>query len=198
MKKLGSDKLSILIDCDGVLANSVEYALTWIRRETGHALKESHVKNVTNMNIFRSIGFEVLENKFWNMMANEPGHVMAIQPYPGSREAMDALRMLGHRVRCVTRATHGRAWYYERVEWLNLRMGFATDDVIFAAEKSDVQGDILLDDNPEVIRSWKGGRWALLWDRPWNQEHKKSATPLPHLESWDIFLSLVQGGVQGI
>jgi 5'(3')-deoxyribonucleotidase len=97
-----------------------------------------------------------------------------LDPYPG---AMQALRRLNarHEVYLVTSiASPWETHVPARTKWLRRHAPFLDirNQVIVANQKGIVQGDVLVDDYLENIRSWRAwnpkGR-AVVIDHPWNE-----------------------------
>jgi hypothetical protein len=66
-------------------------------------------------------------------------------------------------------------WEFERRRWLVEKVGARPEDVIFAKEKEHVDGVVLVEDNPFMVRAWnrrripRGRKPALLLEREWNK-----------------------------
>lgn len=150
----------ILCDCDGVLCDF-----------DGQFRKALLVKYDFDLPLdHKDFGFTDVvgwRSEFWNA-CHEEGFVAAMDVLPGSQHAIDELRPLG-RVVCVTAPFDGaRYWMNERVRWLKRHFDFNYKDIIFANDKSLIDGDVLIDDKAETILGWNNGL-AVLRDRPWNR-----------------------------
>lgn len=150
----------ILVDCDGVLADF-----------TGQMAKSLFARHSFDLPLdHKDFGFTDVsgwQSKFWDA-CHEEGFVSGMDVLPGSAHAINELRSLG-RVVCVTAPFDGaRYWHNERVRWLKKHLDFGYKDIIFAADKSLIVGDALIDDKAETILNWNHGL-AILRDRPWNR-----------------------------
>ena len=95
------------------------------------------------------------------------------RPYEGAAEFVRTLRF-NHDVRIVTSPWVGAPdWYRQRVDWLKWHFGIDERHVIFAVDKTYIEGDYLIEDSAEKLEAWScryGKDGAILIDRPWNRE----------------------------
>ena len=161
--------MRILVDCDGVLADFTNHLLTSIGSELTQA-------DITGWDFFRflskgqarSARSRLKQPDFWE---TQPVLV-------GAQAAVAEFRESGHHVVCVTSPWPDcKQWGYVRHEWLKRHFDFAPDAIVIASAKHLIEGDALIDDKATTVDAWRavhGGRYALLFDAPYNQEDKHS------------------------
>lgn len=158
---------TILVDCDGVLADFVGAVLDGYNHHAGTRWTDA---DVHRFEIAESIG--VAKDVLYAQVT--ASFCLGIHPIDGAREAVERMREVADVV-CVT-ATWDRvpSWDDERREWLAREMGFCKDDVIFAkgARKPLVRGDLFFDDLWATVANWRaanrGGKGVLV-RQPWNE-----------------------------
>lgn len=115
-------------------------------------------------------------NKYQLLFAIElmckEGFVKDLKVIPGCLEAITALRSAGHEVMWVTAPFHeSKTWCYDRLQWLKQNFNASSKDVIFASNKSPVNGDVFVDDKPSNVIEWQT-QWpdgkSLCFKQPWN------------------------------
>jgi 5'(3')-deoxyribonucleotidase len=64
-----------------------------------------------------------------------------------------------------------RTWTEERIWWMKKHFEISQDDIVFAQDKSDLPGDVFVDDNPNNVLRWSAKNFgaAILWDAPYNR-----------------------------
>lgn len=177
---------TILLDCDGVLADFTGAMLATLNDRHG----TQHVKaDVTDWDMGAALGVgmtEICE------IANTPSFCRDLPVLPGAQEAVYRLRAR-YDVIVVTSPMAGPFWCYERYAWLRENFGFSMKNVIHAASKHHVAGDILIDDRDKNVLTWTG-RWnkiGLLWDAPYNRASELSESII-RVPSWDIVLETIE------
>ena len=179
----------LLIDADGVMC---DFAGAYISVLNRFARTNFTVEDVTEWSFFDSPKLkdllEFIPNiKDWmeHYITQTRGFGLSLDPLPGARDGVRALRDAGNKVYCVTSPWHSSEhWHHERVTWLQIYMDFKPKDIIFASDKSVVAGHVLVDDKPENLATWKHGR-GVLWDQPWNRRSELTRT-----KAWDEVLKM--------
>lgn len=163
-------KLKILLDVDGVLANFTRAFLDYF----GNGATDA---DITQWDIVKALadGPHALPVDAYRQFGEDVGRLnlcSTIQPYPGSRDFVDTLRALGHEVVACTSPMNA-AWLSQRAAWLERHFDIKVKHQIHCSDKSRIEGDVLIDDNWEHCHDFVRGRgqqrFALLFDRPWNQ-----------------------------
>ena len=160
-------KPTVLLDCDGVLADFTSLALQFIENETGKLYKQ---EDIPHWEIFESLGYPELWSKF-NLRAGDVGFCSGIKPY---RQAMAGVKKLRNdcEILIVTAPVDALPWMYERAHWLEEHFDISRKKVIFAHEKQHVRGDMLVDDKPDNVFAWAKANpdgVAVLWAHPYNR-----------------------------
>ncbi len=159
---------TILVDCDGVLADFVEATLDAIQDETG---KRFSFKEINQFDIGRALGLEPDEVKKMVARICTESFCRDLAAFEGAREGLDALREIGN-VYCVTSPFRSPFWMYERQMWLEEQMGFTKANTFHTSAKYLVRGDYLVDDKLDTLVEWEkrnpGGHGVLV-KAPWNQ-----------------------------
>lgn len=134
--------MKIIIDIDGVLAETQQYALLQNSIE------------------------EVWDSEFASQVLT-PTESLDIPVVLQAPWAIAQLRLLGCEIIYAT----GRPKELERIthEWLCKHFGFV-HRLWLIRTKADLLGDLLIDDSPEQIQAWaRTDRPYIVFDRPWNK-----------------------------
>lgn len=152
------------LDCDGVLADLHAMFLNEIVVEVTGRL---HSIDECNTWHFKDCILTDAEDKAcWALLNARPYLIAHLEKLPLAK-ALPALRKRAN-VRCVT-AMFGPTMPH-RVQWL-LGLGFTEKDIVFAADKSLVQGDWLVDDKIRNCIEWGQANplgQAILLEAPYN------------------------------
>jgi 5'(3')-deoxyribonucleotidase len=163
--------MRIAIDCDGVLADFVGATL-----RLPEILKPYEPEK--DCDLAACFGGE---GAMWSAIERagyDFHHDM--RPLPVARASLMRLRAK-HTLLCVTSQPFIACKYWEhfRTQWLDFRMGFHVDDIVFTRNKSHVRADILVDDFPRHVNAFAPK--AALIRQPWNV----AKTLMKHVEVYD-------------
>lgn len=198
-------KLTILLDCDGVLADFVGGYL----REVELAGGGRWAHDVVDKMEIKSCDFMWEASKHWGTRSSpdlsrearrdqfvasvegviqQSGWCSRLAPF---KRAQDAVRQLiGHNVYVVTSPwKRSPTWGYDRAQWLEKHFAIPHDRVISTKAKHQVRGDVFIDDDPVMVTHWQMGTstgTSRLWDAPYNQDAAG-----PRVVRWDDVLQLV-------
>lgn len=178
-------KAELLLDCDEVLGDFLSSALPIISK---HAKKEIATHHLTEWDIFAGLP-DKIEKKCYREFSKK-GFCQNIKPFEDAQKIMPTL-LEEAEVYIVTSPLRSTYWHQERVDWLRTHMGIPSNRVILTSAKHMVQGDIFVDDRPLNIERWEQrnpGRYAFLWDRPFN----RGAKHLTRAKSWKDILKVVR------
>lgn len=168
--------MRVLVDCDGVLADFLGRFLISIQKVTG--LK--HDPEVTTYRIEDAIRLEPNDYERVYEQVEAPGWCASVSPIPGAQEGVSLLRKQGHTIVIVTSPWKGHySWHRERLWWLKHHFDIAEKQVIFTSTKEWIDGDVLIEDNPDNLLKWKSagyGRHGLILDQPYNRSAPSQAT----------------------
>lgn len=171
-------KPRVLLDVDGVLADFLTPAVVILRRLTG---KPYRPEDFHTWDLFETVGSE-WEKPFFRE-CNRPGFAASLDPYPGAREGVLALRAVSELYIVTSPAHHSATWTYERERWLEKHFDIPPNRVVHTSAKYLCRGDLFIDDRPLNVEKWAAehptGK-AILWDAPYN----RSATHLSRVTDW--------------
>lgn len=109
-----------------------------------------------------------------------PGFVKSLPEIPGSIDAVKEIASLGHTIFfCTTPLNMYYNCVKEKYEWIEEHIGFEwTKKIILTKDKTLVQGDVLIDDNPEIKGNVKPVWEHIVFDKPYNKHtnHVKRMT----------------------
>lgn len=158
---------TILLDCDGPLANFTQAYLDSFNYITGEFF---NVSDVTGWGIPESLGFKGEElRRIKDEMHQEVcsvGFCEGIRPQPWAEELFSQLSDLGQIIVVTSPWTGSTYWMGERANWLQTHFGMNPKDIIFAHRKYMVRGDCLIDDKVDHVFEWSesfSGREAILF-----------------------------------
>lgn len=167
-----SSKPTILLDCDGCVADYVGLLLETVKDVTGRVREHS---DITSFDVMHSLDLPVAEQKAVKAEMLQPGWCSAIRVLPGAHDFVNALQELGSVVWVTAPGDSdmcSETWPHERSLWLAVNFGADRKrDIIYTGRKFQVAGDFLIDDSAVHIREWQAHRAgaAILLDRPWNR-----------------------------
>ena len=161
------------VDCDDVLVSCNEYALQLLNEESSRQL------DIAQINRWGVLGNE-LDDRLH--LFEDPTFVQSQPLYPDAQDFIHELKQMGSVV-LVTSVppvcVPYRAAYIERF--------FPYTDYVITNNKSCVQADVILDDNPAHLKTAKSYH-KILYKRPWNAKE----TQYVSVSSLDEFLSFVR------
>ena len=147
-----------------------------------HAGMVIRSEDITQHDITRACKLTESQIKRFEAAISAPGFCATIKPYPSVPADLDALRSVGRVIAVTAPLDIGAGvcaphWMAERYEWLRY-FGFDKKDIIFASEKSFIDGNVFVDDKASNVAAWHYhqlhilkhyDRISLLMDRPWNK-----------------------------
>lgn len=159
--------LTILLDVDGVLA---DFASQFCEIYYMLHHESRHPEHITTFDM-SSLGPKHKVDECWRFIRRTYGVVSSLPEYPGAYGALKELRKMGRVIACTSPLDEAHNWPGERYAWLRAR-GFHHRDIVMAADKSTIQGDVLIDDGIHNLAEWEVRPPALglkyLISRPWN------------------------------
>jgi 5'-nucleotidase len=188
--------MKILVDQDEVLAEWGTRILEWYNKDKAIEAKEQGLPPPRV--------FTLEDMKHWELKLNlgpgsevylrnymrYPNFYQDLEPVPGAIDGMKALMDMGHEVKIVTSIPKCAGLAYEgKLQWLREHMPFFPLKKFYAvSEKTEVRGDILLDDGIHNLFPFRDdGRLAVAFDRPWNQTYDG-----PRVNGWAEFVEYVR------
>lgn len=119
------------------------------------------------------------------------GFFLHMNPKDGAIKAIGELIDNGFQVRLCT-SPHSKSLYCidEKKKWVEKYLGQSfVDEMIFAHDKTEVDGHLLIDDRDDIIsRGKRSPAWEqVLFDAPYNQK-----SPMPHrLNHWSEWRDVI-------
>lgn len=142
-------KLTILIDLDGITADTSPAWLDRIYETTGVRATGADIKHweMTDNPVFKGLSPEQIFG-----VLNEPGFTLGLKPMPGAVENIKNLYYAGHEIYFVT-ARFGSNTMPETIKWVKQHFPFLRTDkyLCFHHDKYMVRGDVFIDDKPESL-----------------------------------------------
>ena len=159
----------IKVDIDGVLRNMNAMLVHLYNQKFKTNLT---VEDIIDYDVSKSFPLFEIETQFtateYFFKVRSTDTLFMSKPYEGVREAMQKLKDNGHKIVIAT-------WQFSlknkqcTLEWLK-EYQIPYDDICFTKDKWMIQGDIIIDDNPEFILNEKETAYKYLVDQPYNQE----------------------------
>ena len=188
MKKL------VLLDSDGVLSDFVGAAIDLAHH---HSTKRWRVEDLAQWSFWKDMVDPDVPDLSKRVFADisTPGFCAGIRSLPGAKEAVARLRAIAD-VRVVTSPWASPTWAHERFEWLKEHFDFPRTHVIQCEDKSEIDGDFLIDDDPKKLAVWEARRLErgvrtvvpLLWHTHFNRNMESS---VPRVRQWDEVIDRV-------
>lgn len=157
--------MRILLDVDGVVADSVSYMLDIL------GISEEKRKKLINWNVLPDMDKE--DKKKAIELLSDSDFWRNLPLIDGAKEGVKTLRFLGHDIKWVTSPWSScLGWEDARKEWLSKNFG-GEDPIVFTRDKEEVDGDVFVDDKPENVEKWQRAHpregHAFLFDTPFNR-----------------------------
>lgn len=155
--------MKVLVDCDGVLSDFVNYLLVQLA-VNGLIALDVKAEDVTQYDLSKSLGVS------WdtiNSFVRIPGYCASMPPYPEAKKWLADLREIAD-VTIVTAPYKGsRHWIGERIWWLTQEFDLTEHEICVWDQKHRIEGDLIIDDAPKHVEAADYG-WLMA--RPWNAD----------------------------
>lgn len=97
----------------------------------------------------------------------EPGFFYNLKPFPNAIETISRLIHLGYEIVVATHCNEIGYIAQEKIQWLQKNAPFLLSNLVITKRKDLLRGDLIFDDAPHFLDSFKGIKVAM--DRPYNQ-----------------------------
>jgi 5'(3')-deoxyribonucleotidase len=146
-------KLRILVDIDGITADTLPHWLGWIANKTGVVAK---VSDIDKYDFAQCSPLNQLPASTVYGALQDPGFTTAIPMMPGASENLKKLMDDGHEVYLVT-ARSGAQHIAETFIWVKEQLPFldSRKQLIFCYNKDLLSADILIDDQAYTLTNYK-------------------------------------------
>ncbi len=161
----------ILVDIDGVSCDLVGEVLDRLNKRLETKFKHDHI---TEWDFFNPDNNIFTEDELLNIrdIFKEKDLCFQVNLIDGVKETLEELQKDGHQIIWLTAPWRDSpTWCYDRIRWIDKHLGHISKNIIFAWNKEEIPGDILIDDNPEFLKRWEDknfGKKTLLFRQPWN------------------------------
>lgn len=183
------DKPTLLLDCDGVLANFHHGACEALYTVTGR--RHRH-EEVTSWHFEQSFNLTPEETTAVRALFERPGFCAGLPPYPDAVEAIPELREIAN-IYPLTAPYKSMSWVAERDWWLKEHFGFDRKTVTHTEMKWLTWGNVFVDDKIDHVTAW-AKHWpaghAVLWQRPYNVNERWPAHL--HTDNWRVVYDLLK------
>ncbi len=187
--KMSEHKITILLDVDGVLANTSKAA-----KELIEGLGGVYMPTAWDFGMYRNT--EEIRKQFWALFGGEdsdPGESFcsSLETYGDAKQFVLACARLGSVV-YATSPMHTRSWAEDRALWLIEQMKADRKQIVSCGDKSHVRGDVLLDDKTQNVIDWAAKNpdgLGLILAQPYNKgDLRPSNLPIVYVESlWQAY-----------
>lgn len=178
--------MRILVDIDGTIAD-------WGKRygqfldsfgESASDIPRHHQQTTFNLNAGRTPA----QKKIISAIMNDPAFYSELELLPGAVTALKTMLKEGHDVRIVTSPwVSNPTCASDKLNWVISRYGHHWGQrVIITTDKTLVQGDVLIDDKPEITGVIEPSWSHVLFDQPYNQSIDK-----PRICNWSEWREVV-------
>ena len=149
-------KKIVLVDMDGVLANFYPQFIEMEYKETGIQIDINKLDGILEQDAFPS----------FHKLVNSPGFFRTVPLIEGSVEGLKYLNDK-YDVIIASSATEFPNSLVDKHAWLGEHFPFINwKQMIFCGSKSNIQGDVMIDDHPKNLSNFDGQR--ILFSEPHN------------------------------
>lgn len=141
--------MKILVDIDGIAADTLPYWLNYIHATTG---VRASIHDITKWELAKCPPLDkLLPEKVYSILNNK-GFMLSIPPMSGASETLEKLQAAGHQIYMVT-ARYGSEGMPETILWLKKHFQWLNPEkqLVFLYDKHLLYGDILIDDKAETL-----------------------------------------------
>lgn len=170
-------KHRLLCDVDGVVSNFIGAAVRAINLLYG--TNHQTGKEPTEWDFGDLIPPGSQRGLLWDALS-APGIAAGLEVLPHAVELVSELSQLGDLWFVTSPFQTSPTWCYERARWLQEHLGIDRHRVVFASDKSAVDGVVLIDDRAANLVQWSRGsaqhplddderpHGAILWRQPYS------------------------------
>jgi 5'-nucleotidase len=169
MKSTNTTKpMTILVDMDGVIADYSKAHLEKVAGRLPHLVPYIEDARLSWRSEER---FPEEHRDAVEALALEPGFFENLEPIEGGLEAVRALMDAGHDVRICTAPKKIHTYCVpEKYNWIKKHLGQEyVERIIMTRDKTLTQGDLLIDDKPEITGAGTPQWEHIVFDRPYNK-----------------------------
>jgi 5'-nucleotidase len=159
----------ILVDLDGVAVNLVDgWKKIWNEKYPDRQITADPTTFLLE-DAYSGFGTE----KEIAEIIHTPDFFLKLEPMPGAIEAFKQMHDSGLELYICSAPTSLSCSYSEKIDWVEMHLGRDwTKRVILTKDKTLVQGDYLIDDNPAVVGAFDPSWEHILFDASYNRSEQ--------------------------
>ena len=129
----------------------------------------------------------------------EPGFFLHLPPIPGAIDGVRDLLSWGHEIIIATNHSNNDYIAADKVLWVQHNLPMLSNNMMIGARKDVLQGDIIIDDNPDYLIN-SPCPIKVCMDRPWNRQpiiarDSNTSGWCYRVDNWQQILALFKKGV---
>ena len=158
----------ILLDQDNVLADfETAFYSAWAKSGCSFPPIELERRRT----FYLSEDYPAEHHDLLHSIYTAPGFFRDLKPMKGAVQAVREMLAQGHTVKiCTTPIMKYYNCVLEKYEWVEKHLGFEmTKSMVLTRDKTLVQGDIIIDDKPEISGLVKPTWEHIIYDHPYNR-----------------------------
>lgn len=161
------NKLNLLLDVDGVLADFMSGALKELNRKFNRSVTIEEYAKWGQWGTYDYYGITV--EQFWGAIEENPSFWMNLEPYPWTYDLYKHLKSLGD-VTILTAPSNDPDCSKQKYAWLSYHLGIGAKDIMMGHKKYLMAGHgILVDDYHKNVDAFVGaGGQAIKIPSNWN------------------------------
>lgn len=161
---------TVLLDCDGVLADFATAYLDIIRAMTG---RDHRIEQVDRFDMHVALGLDANETAACKRaLGQATGFARLLSIYPDAQHSVRRLEQLADVYIVTAPWSSNSTWTHDREWWLKHHFGIPSSRVIHTSAKHLVRGDVFVDDRSDTLAHWRAEHPTgipVLWSTPHNQ-----------------------------
>lgn len=145
--------MRVLIDMDDVIADTLEYTITCL----GHMGIPVNRKDLSGRYLEDILNKEQIE--LMHSITSSPSFFKKIPLKTGCYDVLKRMQQ-AYDIRIVSNAFVFPNSMNDKYWWIKHKLDFIDDSqVVFCGKKSDIKGDVLIDDTPDNLLSYEGEKY---------------------------------------
>jgi 5'(3')-deoxyribonucleotidase len=192
VKPAVATKPTVLVDCDGILADFISAALNILCRKSGILVEHDDIVTWDLYSCLPEKAQPFIPYIEWLLKAR--GGCMSMSPYDGAREGLQRLEEIANVVIVTSPYPGSETWHSERERWLEKHFNMPASRVIHTHSKYHVKGDFLVDDKTSHVAKWAEAfpeGQALLWNMKYNEKDELPFENASRVVGWDQLVARV-------
>lgn len=156
--------MRVLVDMDGVLTDLVGSVKTEMQKQLPGIAWQEPTQYWFARQYPEGVEEEIVR------IIHEPGFFHNLQPIQGAVAGFKELATIGD-VRIVTHPSKTASCIWEKIAWVEEHLGAAwVEKMTFTYDRSIMEADYLIDDNPTVYRTQRPRWQQIIFDQSYNRQ----------------------------